>query len=334
MGNNHEFLSEGSAMTTRTSRPSRLEPLFGININPNAGGVKVAFDMARFADQSGIDLIGIQDHPYNGGFLDTWTLLSALGAATSNIRLFPNVANLPLRPPAMLAKAAASLDIITGGRVVLGLGTGAFWEGVAAYGGPRRTPGEAFQALEEAIQIMRLVWGSPGNESTVSFAGKHYSLVEAQPGPRPSHSIDIWLGAIKPRMLRLIGRLADGWSVSLPYVPPEQIPESQRLIDEAAQEASRDAGAIRRNYNLGGMIQQTSQSTIRARRPGILFGSVSTWVETLVRFYTELGMDTFNFWPVAGNELEQIRLFAQEVVPAAREQIEAVRTHSHRDKTG
>ena len=78
-------------MTTLTSGPTRLEPLFGININPNAGGVKVAFDMARFADQSAIDLIGIQDHPYNGGFLDTWTLLSALGAATSNIRLFPNV---------------------------------------------------------------------------------------------------------------------------------------------------------------------------------------------------------------------------------------------------
>src|SRR2546429_1738425 len=130
-----EFFSEGSAMTSRTSRPPRPEPLFGININPNAGGARLAFDMARFADQSGINLIGIQDHPYNGGFLDTWTLLSALGAVTSNVRLFPNVANLPLRPPAMLAKAAASLDIITGGRVELGLGAGAFWEGVVAYGG-------------------------------------------------------------------------------------------------------------------------------------------------------------------------------------------------------
>jgi alkanesulfonate monooxygenase SsuD/methylene tetrahydromethanopterin reductase-like flavin-dependent oxidoreductase (luciferase family) len=313
-------------MTIYTGRSSNLKPLFGINISPNAGGVRLAFDLARFADQSGIDLIGIQDHPYNGGFLDTWTLLSALGTVTGNIRLFPNVANLPLRPPTMLAKAAASLDIITGGRVELGLGAGAFWEGVVAYGGPRRTPGEAIQALEEAIQLMRLVWGSQGTEHTVSFAGKYYSLVEAQPGPRPPHSIGIWLGAIKSHMLRLIGHLADGWSVSLSYVPPEQIPESQRLIDEAAEEASRAPSAIRRNYNLGGMIQQTSQSTIRARRPGIVFGSVATWVETLVRFYTELGMDTFNFWPVAGNELEQIRLFAREVIPAAKEQIEATRS--------
>jgi len=97
----------------------------------------------------------------------------------------------------------------------------------------------------------------------------------------------------------------------------------QQLIDEAAAEANREPGSIRRNYNLGGMILSASQSNLRARRPGILFGLPTVWVETLVRFYTELGMDTFNFWPVAGNEQEQIRQFAGEVVPAAREQIEA-----------
>jgi len=305
------------------SRSSSLKPLFGININPNAGGVQLAFDLARFADQSAIDLIGIQDHPYNGGFLETWTLLSALGAVTSNVRLFPNVADLPLRPPAMLAKAAATLDIITNGRVELGLGAGAFWEGITSYDGPQRTPGEAVQALEEAIQVMRLIWDSQGNGRPVSFSGRFYRLAEAQPGPRPPHPIGIWLGALKPRMLRLVGRLADGWSVSLSYVLPEQIPGMQQLIDEAAVEANREPSSIRRNYNLGGMILSASQSNLRARRPGILFGLPTVWVETLVRFYTELGMDTFNFWPVAGNEHEQIRLFAGEVVPAAREQIEA-----------
>ena len=304
------------------SRSSNLKPLFGININPNAGGVQLAFDLARFADQAAIDIIGIQDHPYNGGFLDTWTLLSTLGAVTSNVRFFPNVANLPLRPPAMLAKAAATLDIITKGRVELGLGAGGFWQAIASYGGPQRTPAEAVQALEEAIQVMRLIWDSQGNGQPVSFAGKFYRLAEAQPGPHPPHPIGIWLGALKPRMLRLVGRLADGWSVSLSYVLPEQISGMQQLIDEAAAEANREPGSIRRNYNLGGMILSASQSNLRARRPGILFGLPTVWVETLVRFYTELGMDTFNFWPVAGNEQEQIRLFAQEVVPAAREQIE------------
>lgn len=311
-------------MTTRTGRSSRVRPLFGININPSAERVTLAFELARLADQSGIDLIGIQDHPYNGGFLDTWTLLSALGAVTSNVRFFPNVADLPLRPPAMLAKAAATLDIITGGRVELGLGAGAFWQGIAAYGGPQRTPGEAVQALEEAIEVIRLIWGSQGTGQQVSFAGQFYQLEDAQPGPRPAHPIGIWPGAYKPRMLRLIGRLADGWSVSLSYALPEQIPEMQRLIDDAAEEANRNPSSVRRNYNLGGMIQQPSQANIRARRPGILFGSPGVWVETLVRYYTELGMDTFNFWPVAGNEHEQIRLFAEEVIPAAREQIQEI----------
>src|SRR5579864_677810 len=161
------------------SRSSNLKPLFGININPNAGGVQLAFDLARFADQAAIDIIGIQDHPYNGGFLDTWTLLSTLGAVTSNVRFFPNVANLPLRPPAMLAKAAATLDIITKGRVELGLGAGGFWQAIASYGGPQRTPAEAVQALEEAIQVMRLIWDSQGNGQPVSFAGKFYRLVDA-----------------------------------------------------------------------------------------------------------------------------------------------------------
>jgi alkanesulfonate monooxygenase SsuD/methylene tetrahydromethanopterin reductase-like flavin-dependent oxidoreductase (luciferase family) len=310
------------------SRSSSLKPIFGININPNSGGVQLAFDLAHFADQAAIDMIGIQDHPYNGGFLDTWTLLSALGAVTSNVRFFPNVANLPLRPPAMLAKAAATLDIITNGRVELGLGAGGFWQAIASYGGPQRTPAEAVQSLEEAIQVMRLIWGTDGNEQPVSFAGKFYRLVDAQPGPRPPHPIGIWLGALKPRMLRLVGRMADGWSVSLSYVLPEQIPDMQRLIDEAAAEANREPGSIRRNYNLGGMILSPSQSNLRARRPGILFGLPTVWVETLVRFYTELGMDAFNFWPVAGNEQEQVRLFAEEVVPAAREQIAAAQGSS------
>src|SRR5579859_3455616 len=111
---------------------ARPAPLFGISLAPWARDAEQIVETARLADTLGLDLIGIQDHPYNGGFLDTWTLLSALGAVTSNVRLFPNVANLPLRPPAMLAKAAATLDIITNGRVELGLGAGGFWEGIAS----------------------------------------------------------------------------------------------------------------------------------------------------------------------------------------------------------
>lgn len=88
--------------------------------------------LARFADQIGLDLVGIQDHPYQPQFLDTWTLLSALARATERIRLVPDVINLPLRPPAVLARATAGLDILSGGRVELGLGSGAFFDAVVS----------------------------------------------------------------------------------------------------------------------------------------------------------------------------------------------------------
>src|SRR5207245_4370293 len=128
------------------------------NIDQSANNSQLAYNLAQIADSTRLDFLGIQDHPYNGRFLDTWTLLTALGSRTQHVRLLPNVLNLPLRPPAMLAKAAATLDILTNGRVELGLGAGASPEGIVAYGGPQRTPGEAVSALEEAIAVLRALW--------------------------------------------------------------------------------------------------------------------------------------------------------------------------------
>ena len=121
------------------------------------------------------------------------------------IGLAPNVLNLPLRPPAVVARAAASLDLLSGGRVDLGLGAGAFGDAIAAMGGPRRTPGEAVEALEEAITVLRQLWDT-GTRGGVRLAGKHYRARGAKRGPAPAHPIDIWIGAYKPRMLKLTGR--------------------------------------------------------------------------------------------------------------------------------
>lgn len=95
------------------------------------------------------------DHPYNARLFDTWTLLTAIGQATRNIHLATNVASLPLRPPALLTKQAATLDILTEGRMELGLGAGSYWDGISRYGGPNRSPGEAYQAFEDALHITR-----------------------------------------------------------------------------------------------------------------------------------------------------------------------------------
>jgi alkanesulfonate monooxygenase SsuD/methylene tetrahydromethanopterin reductase-like flavin-dependent oxidoreductase (luciferase family) len=287
---------------------------FGINVDPSAAGLVEAHEVARRADAAGLELIGIQDHPYQRRFLDTWMLMAALLAETGRIHVFPNVANLPLRGAAMIAKQAASLDVLSGGRFELALGAGTFWEAIGAMGGPVRQPGEAVAALEEAIRVIRLLWS---DDRAVSFDGRFYALHEAHPGPPPVHPIGVWVGALKPRMLRLTGRLADGWSVSLPYAPPEQLPAMQRLIDEGAGAAGRRPQAIRRLYNLMGTITDGP-----AR--GLLQGPVAHWVETLTRFTAEFGLDTFIFWP-EGDQLGQLERFAAEVAPRVREAVARAR---------
>jgi alkanesulfonate monooxygenase SsuD/methylene tetrahydromethanopterin reductase-like flavin-dependent oxidoreductase (luciferase family) len=222
----------------------------GVFVVPDASDPQLTLDQIVAADRAGLDLVGVQDHPYQRRFFDTWTLLSYVAARTERITLLPDVINLPLRQPAVLAKAAASLDVLSGGRVELGLGAGAFWEGVEAMGGPRRTPGESVEALEEAMRIMRSFLDM---EQSVRFEGRHYRAAGAKPGPKPPHRIGLWVGAYGPRMLRLTGRLGDGWlpSVGGAYLPEDQVPERQRVIDEAARRGGRDPSEIVRAANLG-----------------------------------------------------------------------------------
>jgi alkanesulfonate monooxygenase SsuD/methylene tetrahydromethanopterin reductase-like flavin-dependent oxidoreductase (luciferase family) len=155
---------------------------FGVFPEPLADPPERVERLVRAAERSGLDLIGIQDHPYQRRFYDTWTLISYLAARTARVRFFPDVASLPLRPPAVLAKAAASLDVLTQGRVEIGLGAGAFWEAIEAMGGPRRSPGEAVRSVEEAIEVMRLVWSE---ERSLHFDGEIYKLAGMRPGPQP-----------------------------------------------------------------------------------------------------------------------------------------------------
>jgi alkanesulfonate monooxygenase SsuD/methylene tetrahydromethanopterin reductase-like flavin-dependent oxidoreductase (luciferase family) len=129
----------------------------------------------------------------------------------------------------MIAKHAASLDVLSGGRFELVLGAETFCEAIGAMGGPVGRPGEAVAAVDEAMRAVRLLWTGEG---AVGFDGRFYALHGAHPGPPPVHPIGVWFGALKPRMLRLTGRLTDGWSVSLPYAPPDQLAAMQRLIDE------------------------------------------------------------------------------------------------------
>jgi alkanesulfonate monooxygenase SsuD/methylene tetrahydromethanopterin reductase-like flavin-dependent oxidoreductase (luciferase family) len=292
---------------------------FGLSLDPDAAAIDATRRLARLADTAGLDHLAVQDHPYQPGHLDTWTLISHLATATGRIGLLTDVADLQLRPPAMLAKAAASLSVLTGGRIRLGVGGGAFADAIASMGGvPRR--GAAMVAFtEESLGLMRgALAGGP-----VRLRSDHHTVEGYRAGPVSPAPVPLWLGAQKPKMLGVAGRAADGWISPLNiYVPPDDVPSRQRIVDEAAADAGRAPQAIRRIYNVLGAIGEPSG---HGRPAGGLYGDVPKWVDTLTGWAVDLGFDTFVLWPAASAE-RQLALFAEEVVPAVRERVEAVRS--------
>lgn len=291
------------------------ELLFGTFITPSAQPAQQAVELAIAADRAGLDLATFQDHPYQASFHDTWTLLTYVTSRTQHIRVSGNVLNLPLRQPAVLARAAASLDLLSGGRFEMGLGAGGFWDAIEAMGGRRLTPGQSIQALEEAIDIMRMLWDAE-ERSGARLDGKFYQLRGARRGPAPAHKIEIWLGAYKPRILDLTGRKADGWVPTVAYLENglPSLAEMNAHIDAGAEKAGRPAASVRRMLNING--QFTSNSN------GFLVGPPQQWAEQLAELTFTYGISAFL---LAVTDSATIELYANEVAPATRELVAAER---------
>jgi len=283
-----------------------MQIVFGANIDPSHADPSAPVRHAVAAEQLGYDFLTVQDHPYQRRHYDAWTLVTYLAARTERITVVPTVACLPLRPPAVLAKSVASLDLLTGGRVQLGLGTGAFWDAIEAMGGPRREPRESVDALIEAIAVLRLMWSGEGS---VRFAGTYYQLAGVKPGP--ASSAGIWLGAYGPRRLRVTGELADGWLPSSGHLPLERLAEASARVDDAATRAGRDPLSLRKVYNLAGMVGGSA---------GGFAGPAGEWAELMIHAVA-LGVNGFSFWPTTDVE-RQLEVFAHEVVPVVRAEFE------------
>jgi alkanesulfonate monooxygenase SsuD/methylene tetrahydromethanopterin reductase-like flavin-dependent oxidoreductase (luciferase family) len=287
----------------------------GINVDPNTDLINDSYERAAIADANDIDLITIQDHPYQRRFLETWTLLTMIAAKTERVHVGTNVSNLPLRPPMMLAKMAATLDVLTGGRVELGLGAGAFWQAIEAWGEPARSPKAAYDSFEDALHILKGFWSHAGR--SFSYMGSAYSVKGALPGPAPAHDIPIWVGASGPKMLNLTGRMADGILISNSYFPPESWTDFNHRIDDGAAEAGRSPDAIRRGYNVMGIIELGGGSR-PAELGSAIYGTPREWADELLRLHREHRVDTFLFWPLGSNPIEQIKVFAEQVAPMVR----------------
>jgi alkanesulfonate monooxygenase SsuD/methylene tetrahydromethanopterin reductase-like flavin-dependent oxidoreductase (luciferase family) len=299
-------------------------PIFGLDI-PAGGGWNTAgpprteipaklgqispVDEVIRAESLGFDFVSVNDHMLGEPLYEGWTLLTWLAAVTSNIRVVPRVIGLPYREPAVLAKMAETLDRLSDGRLILGLGAGSGDEEYRAMGLPDDTVGMRISALEEAIKIIRGLWSQP----EFTFEGHRYRTDHAILLPKPEHQIPIWLGTERPRALRLTGQTADGWFPSFGHPAPTEAAASIAALEAAAREAGRDPSLISKIYNIGVSFSQEPQAD--------LVGSPRAITERLIDFWG-LGFTGFNFKPYGDRQLQVERL-AEEVLPAVRETLAA-----------
>lgn len=293
--------------------------LFGSSITPLAGagtgGDPLApVALAQSSEQLGLDLLTVQDHPYQPRFHETWTLLSWIAGATSRIRLSPNVLNVPMRNPAVVARSAASLDLLSEGRVELALGAGAFWDAMVAMGVPRLSPGDSVTALAEAIEILRGVWDL-SRSTPLHVRGEHNRVTGADRGPAPAHRIPLHIGGGKRRMLDLIGREADGWILPGGPAGLGMLAEGSLAIDDAARAVGRSPREIRRTLNLSGRFRGSSGDSP-------FDGPWEQWVEQLVPLVTDGGISTVL---LSSDDESALETFATRVVPAVREAVAEIR---------
>ncbi|SDS63187.1 LLM class flavin-dependent oxidoreductase [Actinoplanes derwentensis] len=305
-------------MTTRT--------VFGFGAHSGIGEASELLRLAHLADRAGLDVLSLSDHPYLGARLDAYAAIAFVLGRTERLTTLVNVTNVPTRPAPMLARTVTSLSALSGGRVVLGMGAGGRWDRIADMGVPRLSPGDAVDAFEEAIVLIReLSGGGP----PVTHHGRHYRVDGIEPAPVPAP--DVWTGSVGPRSLAATGRVADGW------IPghaadwlSERYRESRPVIDEAAVAVGRDPAEIRDVFNVPARITDQPLSAPRDREGRWLGGSPAQWIEELTTAVIDHGAAGFILFAPDGGTPDSTTLsrWASEVVPEVREA-----TAAHRGPT-
>jgi alkanesulfonate monooxygenase SsuD/methylene tetrahydromethanopterin reductase-like flavin-dependent oxidoreductase (luciferase family) len=265
---------------------------------------------ARHAESLGFDLFSLPDHLHTDQpTAEPWTALAWVAAVTERITVMPNVLGLPYRAPAVIAKMAETLDRLSGGRLVLGLGVGGYDAEFSAFGLGERTPGQKVSALGEALKIIRGLWGEP----SFSLEGEHFQVRQARIEPRPAHPIPIWLGAYGPRSLALTGTLADGWVPSLGRVGLDQVVAMRAIVLSSAEQAGRDPGEITCATNLVVAFDPGGSPS-----PADGWQQLSGGSEAIAERLIKIGRAGFTVFNVALPDYDARERFATEVVPLVR----------------
>jgi alkanesulfonate monooxygenase SsuD/methylene tetrahydromethanopterin reductase-like flavin-dependent oxidoreductase (luciferase family) len=283
--------------------------IFGVGVPTSAAPGDDPAGLAQEAERLSYDFVSAADHPCgsNPGY-ETTTMLTWIAARTSRIKVASRVLAVPFRRPAMVAKLAASLDLLSGGRFILGLGGGYSDQEIAALGGPVPSPAEKIGGLAEAIQIIRGAW----TQSGFTQDGRHYSVRGLEMEPKPALPIPVWLGTFGPRALAVTGRLADGWIPSLGYMPVEEIPAMRHRIDAAAEAAGRRPDQIRSILNLSIRIDPDARP-----QPDAVTGSANQ-VMSQLQDLVGLGFTGFNFMTSGPDRIANMQRIAEDVLPILR----------------
>jgi probable F420-dependent oxidoreductase len=211
--------------------------------------------VALRAEASGFDSVWVSDHlfldwgRYGGpatqqGSLDCWTTLSAVAAATSHVRLGSLALCNDFRHPGLVAKMAATVDLLSGGRLDVGLGAGWYEQEYAAAGIPFDRPRRRIERLGEAVEIVqRLLDGEE-----LHFEGRHYRIEGAvcRPGPHQQPRPPVWIGGKGDRLLATAASIADGWNMSW-LGSLEAYRDRLRVALDACEAAGRDPATLRRS---------------------------------------------------------------------------------------
>lgn len=285
------------------------ELIFGAGVPASAAPGDDPVGAAQEAERLGYDFVSAADHPCGSTpSYETTVMLTWIAAHTSRIKVASRVLAVPFRRPAMVAKLAASLDLLSGGRFILGLGAGYSDQEMAAVGGRELSPAEKIDGLCEAIQVIRGAW----THSSYTLHGRHHRAQSLEMEPKPTRPIPVWLGTFGPRALTVTGELADGWIPSLGYVPAEEIPAMRHRIDTAAEAAGRRPDQIRSILNLSICIDPDAQS-----QPDAVTGSARQVVSQL-RGLLDIGFTGFNFIMSGPDRMVTMQRIAEDVLPALR----------------
>jgi alkanesulfonate monooxygenase SsuD/methylene tetrahydromethanopterin reductase-like flavin-dependent oxidoreductase (luciferase family) len=295
------------------------EVLFGLGLDAGVDQASQMLGHARLADDAGLDLVSVGDHPYFAERIDAYAALGFILGATSNITGAVIMTNLLSRPAPMLARTITGLSAISGGRVVLGLGAGGMQEEIVALGVPRLSPAERIRALEEAITLVRAL---SGGGDPVTFDGEFYQVTELKPAAAPTPPI--WAGALGPKALAATGRHADGWIPGhlADWRSPE-VAQGRPAIDQAAALAGRNPADISTIYNVSGRIAPDPLPQTRDEEGRWTGGGVTQWVEELTCAVLDYDAAAFIYLLPPGESISDttLNLWAHEIVPAVRDAI-------------